>query len=146
MGRAYTDELLPDRHAVLMIMQGFAAAGADREIRRHARDTFGDLVAKVGELAGADPNEVWAFFANGMLLNIVAALEPHAMAALTHTDPVGECGEQHGTQPRATELAEDVLDRLQHVQAPRSVGLGEVRHCTHGGGVSLLAAEPPPGR
>ena len=27
MGRAYTNELLPDRHAVLMSMQGFAAAG-----------------------------------------------------------------------------------------------------------------------
>jgi AcrR family transcriptional regulator len=29
MGRAYADELLLDRHAVLMMMQGFAAAVAD---------------------------------------------------------------------------------------------------------------------
>jgi AcrR family transcriptional regulator len=147
MSRAYTDELLPDRHAVLMIMQSFAAAGADPEIRRRARDTFGDLVVEVGELAGADPNEVWAFFANGMLLNVVAALELQAMAVLTHADPVSECGEQHGTQPgRGAELAEDVLGRLQHVHAPRSVGLGEARQCTHGGGVPVLAAEQPLGR
>jgi AcrR family transcriptional regulator len=75
MGRAYMDELLPNRHAVLMIMQGFAAAGADPEIRRHGRETFGGMLVEVGELAGADPNEVRAFFADGILLNIVAALE-----------------------------------------------------------------------
>jgi AcrR family transcriptional regulator len=73
--RAYRNRLLRERHAVLMTMQGFAAAGADPEIRRHVRAKFGDVVAEVGELAGAYPNEVWAFFANGMLLNIVAALE-----------------------------------------------------------------------
>ena len=82
MGRAYTDELLPDRHAVLMIMQGFAAAGADREIRRHVREKSGDMVVEVAELADAHPNEVWAFFANGILLTIVAALELHGMAVI----------------------------------------------------------------
>src|SRR5215216_2604017 len=49
MGQAYVKELLPDKHAILMLMQGYAAA--------------------------ADPDEVWRFFATGMLLNIVAALE-----------------------------------------------------------------------
>jgi AcrR family transcriptional regulator len=63
MGRAYTDELLPERHAVLMMMQGFAAAGADPEIRATVRQRFGELVMEVAELAGVEPGEVWAFFA-----------------------------------------------------------------------------------
>jgi AcrR family transcriptional regulator len=83
MGRAYTDELLTDRHAVLMIMQGCAAAGADPEIRRHVREKSGDMVLEVAELAGAHPNEVWAFLANGIFLNIVAALDLQEMA-VTH--------------------------------------------------------------
>jgi AcrR family transcriptional regulator len=86
MGRAYTDELLPDRHAVLMIMQGFAAARADPEIRRYVREKSGDMVAEVAQLAGAEPDEMWAFFANGILLSIVAALELHEMA-VTHPRP-----------------------------------------------------------
>jgi hypothetical protein len=63
MGRAYTDEPPPDRHAVLMIMQGCAAPRPDPEIRRHVREKSGDMVLEVAELAGAHPNEVWAFLA-----------------------------------------------------------------------------------
>jgi hypothetical protein len=67
-------ELLPDRHAILMMMQGYAAA-ADPEIQEHVRRRYGDIVTEVAELAGAEPDEVWSFFATGMLLNIVAALD-----------------------------------------------------------------------
>jgi AcrR family transcriptional regulator len=88
MGRAYTDELLPDRHAVLMMMQGFAAAGEDPDIRAHVRQTFRDMATEVAELGGVEPGDVWAFLANGMLLNIVAALELEEMAVLAHGDPV----------------------------------------------------------
>ena len=80
---AYTNELLPSRHAVLMSMQGFAAAGADPEIRAAVRQRFGDIVMEVAELGGVEPGDVWALFANGMLLNIVAALELQEMAVLT---------------------------------------------------------------
>lgn len=80
MGRACTDELLPDG-AVLMIMQGFAAAGADPEIRAHVRQEFGDMVMEVAELGGVAPGDVWAFFATGMQLNIVAALELQQMVS-----------------------------------------------------------------
>jgi AcrR family transcriptional regulator len=96
MGRAYTDELLPDRHAVLMMMQGFAAAGADPEIRAHVQQTFADMVREVAELSGAAPGDVWTFFANGMLLNILAALDLQETAVLTHAHPAGECRQQHG--------------------------------------------------
>jgi AcrR family transcriptional regulator len=75
MGHAYTNELLPDRHAVLMLMQGFAAAGSEPEIRHHVREKFGELVDEVARLSGAESHEVRAFFATGMLLNVIAALE-----------------------------------------------------------------------
>jgi AcrR family transcriptional regulator len=74
MGCAYMDELLPDRHAILMMMQGYAAV-ADREIQEHVRHHYGEIVSEVAELSGATPDEVWSFFATGMLLNIVAALD-----------------------------------------------------------------------
>jgi AcrR family transcriptional regulator len=75
MGKAYIDELLPDRHAILMLMQGYAAAGADPAIREHVRRQYGVVVAEVAELSGAAPDEVWSFFATGMQLNVVAALD-----------------------------------------------------------------------
>jgi len=113
MGRAYTDELLPDRHAVLMMMQGFAAAGSDPDIRATVRQTFRDMAMEVAELGGVAAGDVWAFFANGMLLNIVAALGLQDMAVLAHAHPVSACGEQHGTQTgRRAELDEDVLSRV----------------------------------
>jgi AcrR family transcriptional regulator len=75
MGHAYVTELLPDRHAILMLMHSYAAGGADPEIRAHVRRKYGEVVTEVSELAGAGPDEVWSFFADGMLLNIVAALD-----------------------------------------------------------------------
>ena len=74
MGHAYVHELLPDRHALLMLMQGYAAV-ADPEIQEHVRDGYGEVVEEVGRLSGATPDEVWEFFATGMLLNIVTALD-----------------------------------------------------------------------
>ncbi len=75
MGRAYVERLLPDRHAILMLMQGYAAAGADAGIRERVRFRYGEVVSEVAELSGAEPEDVWRFFATGMLLNIVAALD-----------------------------------------------------------------------
>jgi hypothetical protein len=74
MGRAYVEQLLPDRHAILMMMQGYAAV-ADPEIQEQVRRGYGEVVSEVAELSGATPEETWSFFATGMLLNIVAALD-----------------------------------------------------------------------
>jgi AcrR family transcriptional regulator len=74
MGRAYVNELLPDRHAILMLMQGYAAV-LDPEIQEHVRRRYGGVVSEVARLAGAGPEEIWSFCATGMLLNIVAALD-----------------------------------------------------------------------
>jgi AcrR family transcriptional regulator len=80
MGEAYVHELLPDRHALLMLMQGYVAV-SDPEIREHVRRKYGEVVGAVSELSGAPDDEVWRFFATGMHLNIVTALDLGAIAA-----------------------------------------------------------------
>ena len=79
MGHAYIDELLPDRHSVLMQLQGYVAT-SDRDIQAHVREAFGRLVAEVTELSGADAEAVWTFFAQGMLLNVTQSLDLEAIA------------------------------------------------------------------
>ena len=79
MGHAYTSELLPDRHALLMMMQGFAAA-SDPDIQERVRAKYGEIIREVATLSGAPPDEVFRFFAHGMMLNIIAALDLPAIA------------------------------------------------------------------
>jgi AcrR family transcriptional regulator len=73
MGRAYVERLLPDRHALLFQLQGYAAA-SDPEIREAMRRGFTGLVGTAAELSGTPEREMWPFFADGMVLNVVAAL------------------------------------------------------------------------
>jgi AcrR family transcriptional regulator len=73
MGHAYV-ELLQDRDLLLMQMQAYVA-GSDPEIQAAARRCYGALAREVAELSGAGPDELWTFFANGMLLNVIAALD-----------------------------------------------------------------------
>jgi AcrR family transcriptional regulator len=73
MGRAYMD-LLADRTALLFQMQSYAAC-ADDVIQARVRENYGDLVREVTRLSGATPEEVWQFFSNGMLLNVIASLD-----------------------------------------------------------------------
>lgn len=84
MGHAYMHELLPDRHALLMLMQAYAAV-SDPEIQEHVRRKYGEVVLAVSRLSGAQPDEVWRFFATGMLLNIVTALD---LARIADQNPV----------------------------------------------------------
>src|SRR5919199_1019896 len=79
MGKAYVEELLPDRHALRFQIQSYAAC-ADPDIRAHVRRRYGELVRVVAGLAGVSVAEVWSFFATGMLLNVVATLELEAIA------------------------------------------------------------------
>ncbi len=79
MGKAYVEELLPDRHAILMQMQGYVAS-SDPEIQAHVRAALGRIVAEITRLSGADGEDVWHFFAMGMLLNITAALDLESIA------------------------------------------------------------------
>jgi AcrR family transcriptional regulator len=73
MGEAYERRLLPDRHALLFQMQGYAIS--EPEIRAHVRAGFERLVRNVAALAGVSPVETWDFFSYGMLLNVTAAID-----------------------------------------------------------------------
>jgi AcrR family transcriptional regulator len=78
MGKAYSS-LLADRPSLLFQMQSYAAC-ADPEIRTRVREDFAELVRQVSEATGAGPADLWTFFANGMLLNVIAALELDVLA------------------------------------------------------------------
>jgi AcrR family transcriptional regulator len=78
MGKAYSD-LLADRTSLLFQMQSYAAS-SDPEIQARVRERYADLVRQVGEATGAEPAELWSFFANGMLLNVIAALNLEVLA------------------------------------------------------------------
>jgi AcrR family transcriptional regulator len=78
MGMAYV-ELLKDRTALLFQMQSYAAC-ADPVIQERVRAGYGEIVREVTRLSGAEPERVWQFFANGMLLNVVASLDLAAAA------------------------------------------------------------------
>jgi AcrR family transcriptional regulator len=74
MGSAYTDELLPDRTRLQAQMQAYAACD-DPEVREVVRNGFGDLVAYAERVSGQPPETISKFFATGMLLNVIAAME-----------------------------------------------------------------------
>ena len=78
MGRAYTG-LLADRSSLLFQMQSYAAC-ADPEIQARVRERYAQLVHQVQAATGADPAGLWAFFSNGMLLNVIAALNLEVLA------------------------------------------------------------------
>jgi hypothetical protein len=74
MGMAYF-EFLGDRDNLLMQLQGHAAAGGDPGLREEIRSCFVDVRDDVARASGADDDQVRAFLAKGMLLNVVAALD-----------------------------------------------------------------------
>jgi AcrR family transcriptional regulator len=73
MGSAYVD-LLGDRDMLLLQLQTYAAC-ADPEVCEASRDGYAELWQLVGRLSGAPEDEVRAFFATGMLLNMAAAMD-----------------------------------------------------------------------
>jgi AcrR family transcriptional regulator len=73
MGRAYVG-LLDDRRLLLNQLHAHAACD-DAAIRDEVRRGFERLVALVEREGGADAQEVRRFFAQGMLLNVLAAMQ-----------------------------------------------------------------------
>jgi AcrR family transcriptional regulator len=74
MGLAYS-ELLADRELLLVQLHSHAAAAEDEAVREVARNGFKNLVAFVEHETGADPVTIGRFFASGMLMNVMAALD-----------------------------------------------------------------------
>jgi AcrR family transcriptional regulator len=73
MGKAYV-ELLANRDEIRFQMQAHAAAG-NPELAEPIRRDFMDLWEDVARMSGASHDEIVAFFAKGMLLNVIASLE-----------------------------------------------------------------------
>jgi AcrR family transcriptional regulator len=72
IGSAYAG-LLADRNLLLVQLHAFAACDDDA-VRAQVRRGFARLVEFVERESGADPEQVRAFFAHGMLLNVLAAM------------------------------------------------------------------------
>jgi AcrR family transcriptional regulator len=73
MGLRYM-ELLADRTLLLVQLQAYAAC-ADADVRKVVGEEFGRLHRRVAEISGAGPEAIHRFFAEGMLLNVAAAVE-----------------------------------------------------------------------
>ena len=73
MGHAYVD-LLGDREMLQLQLQMYAACD-DPEVRAVASKGYAELWQLVGRLSGAPEDDVRAFFATGMLLNMAAAMD-----------------------------------------------------------------------
>jgi AcrR family transcriptional regulator len=73
MGEAYTG-LIDDREHLKLMLQCFAACD-DPDIREAVRRVWRDLVELAERTSGEQPEVVSAFFAKGMLLNVLSAME-----------------------------------------------------------------------
>jgi AcrR family transcriptional regulator len=73
MGERY-GELLRDRDELLLQMQAYAASD-DPEIGAVTRREFGKLWREVLRISGKDEQCVQEFFAMGMLMNVIAAMD-----------------------------------------------------------------------
>src|SRR6266576_5265484 len=73
MGAAYM-RLLSDRDLLRVQLQAYAACG-DEDVRQVVREEFTTLYESVKRDSGASNEAIHRFFAEGMLLNVAAALE-----------------------------------------------------------------------
>jgi AcrR family transcriptional regulator len=74
MGKAYLAMVTTDRTRLLAQMEGYAACD-DPDVRDAMRAGYGKLHLFVETVSGADEATVARWFAGGMLLNVVAAMD-----------------------------------------------------------------------
>jgi AcrR family transcriptional regulator len=74
IGEAYVAQLETDRTWLRAQMQSYVAS-EDPEIRAVVRAGYGDLVSYVRRVSGADWPRIWQFFAEGMMLNVLASMQ-----------------------------------------------------------------------
>jgi AcrR family transcriptional regulator len=74
MGEAYA-RLLEDRELLLMQLHSFAASPSIPEVREAAQECFARLVELVERTTSATPEEIRLFFAHGMLMNVMSAID-----------------------------------------------------------------------
>ncbi|NUR77760.1 MAG: TetR/AcrR family transcriptional regulator [Thermoleophilia bacterium] len=81
IGEAYGELLAGDRVYLRSQMQSYAACD-DPQICEVVRNGYGDLVAYVERVSGADPATIAAFFAKGMLMNVLSSMNLNDPAEL----------------------------------------------------------------
>ena len=92
MGRGYGELVDSDPTLLLGQLHANAAAAREPKIREAMREGWGDLYRTVEDLSGAEPDEIRAFFAEGMLCNVAASVgfdqinEPWAQVLGTHKE------------------------------------------------------------
>lgn len=74
MGIAYREMIVSDRTRLLTQMQAYAACDDD-DIRAAMRRGYGSLHLFVETVSGLPPTAVSSWFAKGMLLNVIAAMD-----------------------------------------------------------------------
>ena len=94
IGQAYMAQLESDRTWLRGQMQAYAASD-DPEIRAVVRAGFGDLVAYVRRVSGADWPTVWGFFSTGMLLNVLASMHVDDDPDQWMTELLSGSGKEH---------------------------------------------------
>ncbi len=74
-GGAYRELLEGDRNLLMLQLQSQVVAASEPEIAASMRKTFRELYALVAERSGAGEQEMREFFAHGMLMNVLAAID-----------------------------------------------------------------------
>jgi AcrR family transcriptional regulator len=75
IGRAYGELIESDRTMLQGQLQAYSAAVNDEEIRASVARGYGRLVDYVEAVSGADTHTLASFFAKGMLMNVLAAMD-----------------------------------------------------------------------
>jgi AcrR family transcriptional regulator len=75
IGNAYVEMIESDRAMLQGQLQAYAASVEDEEVRAHAAQGYGRLVDYVETVSGADRQTIARFFAKGMLMNVLAAMQ-----------------------------------------------------------------------
>ncbi len=75
IGDAYRGLIESDRTMLQGQLQSYAASVEDVEVRESTARGYGRLVDYVETVSGADRQTISAFFATGMLLNVLAAMQ-----------------------------------------------------------------------
>ena len=74
MGNEYVENLISDRTRLKGQLEAYAACD-DPEIAEVVRNGYGDLVTYVERVSGLPSERVTMFFAKGMLINVMAAMD-----------------------------------------------------------------------
>jgi AcrR family transcriptional regulator len=93
IGAAYREQLESNRVWLRAQMQAYAAS-EDPDIRAIVRAGYGDLIAYVRRVSGADWPVIWGFFSTGMLLNVLAAMHVTDAPEPWMTDLLTGCGKE----------------------------------------------------